>query len=156
MIQPIPQAIVDRLVAAGLKNVSAWSGETKDLLQKPMNYPAFRVVYGGSDFKQSKNLPNPEIQDALHFIDVMVFFRSVKEDSTPVYELLDAIIQALNGFEFSQGKVIPKDVRLKYQDNSEFMYSVLFEIQGMNIAAWDGTEPLITNFVFNDDSESES
>ncbi len=155
MIQEISQSLVTQLkakVEAVNGNILEWSGDPKELLSRPKNVPALRVVYDRTDFSDTETISNPLVQDTDHRFDVIVFYRSLRDKGNEVYPLIDAVYEALDGFQTDYGKVYPVGIQLLSHEAMEFVYVVSFSVKGLTQSGIeeDGNKTTQINFIENE------
>ncbi len=163
MILQIEQSLIDRMTAAGLPNVSGWSGKAEDLLTVPKTVPAIRVVFGGSTFGEPETVTpmanefveQPTayniVQPAQNQFAVLLYFRSIKQEGQGTYDLQDAIRNSLAGYKTKYGIVTPVSQKLLFSSPSgEFIYSTAFNLAGIVTSGWNEVEPIVKDIKFEE------
>jgi hypothetical protein len=154
MIQEISQSLVAQLkakVEVVNGNVLEWSGNPKELLARPNNVPALRVVYDRTDFSDTETISQPLVQDADHRFDVIVFYRSLRDHGNEAYPLIDAVYKALDGYQTDYGTVSPAGIQLLSHEAMEFVYVVSFSIKGLTQSGFEEDDTKTTQIDFNEE-----
>lgn len=134
MIQEMSQSLIAGLQSlSGIeaKSIIEWSGDPKELLSRPKTLPAIRVIYDGTDFNDTETFSDPLVQETQHRFDVILFYRSIREEGNKAYPLIDSIYKALDGYRTNYGRVYPVSIKLLSQDALEFVYVISVLIKGI-------------------------
>ncbi len=131
MWQKIENGITELIKqVAQIENVQLWSGKPEDLLKRPNTYPAIRVIVQKHDLK-SLDLFDASYE-SLFDISVLVFYKSLRDDGTGAYSIIDRLYK-LNNHVVNGYTIKPQGAQLLMTDTSEFVFEVKFTAEGKEV-----------------------
>jgi hypothetical protein len=142
MFNALEDQILEALEKAGLK-AQAWSGKPEELFDKPRYTPAVKIIIENASFEAISSFSF--LVD--YSFSVLLFFKSLREQSQGAYPLIISIINTL--VKQTQYNAIPIKIELLAHESGDFVYRISFKANGRYVVP-SIEEPLTTQIKMED------